>query len=107
MINRGLFTGLDIVDLKIFNTNLSTLDENSFSALSGELDILSLTASRIHEIPIKAIAHLGNTTVLDLSENRITALPERAFEGMHSLQELALAKNSISSIDANAFRGLG
>ncbi len=98
--------GLDIRHLIVSNTNLAVLEEHSVTALAGKLEILDLSQNWIHDIPTKAIKHLGNTRLLLLNHNNITSLQAGAFEGMYNLDRLALYANAISRIDSNAFRGL-
>lgn len=70
----------------------------SFSNLPN-LEVLSLTRSRLSMIATNAFSSMPHLRQLDLSHNSITNIDNEAFSGLYQLTDLDLSHNQISKLD--------
>uniref|UniRef100_T1KFX6 LRRCT domain-containing protein n=1 Tax=Tetranychus urticae TaxID=32264 RepID=T1KFX6_TETUR len=104
-LTKATFTGLDIANLHISRSRLTTIEPDAFSGLEDKLVKLSLPDNLLSEVPIKSLSSLLALRTLDLSVNNITSLSASAFAS-NQLATLKLADNRLVSIDEYAFQGL-
>lgn len=86
------------------NSSLTTVPEN----LSPEIQILDLSGSALHELPMKAflLAKLVNLHKLFLRDCGIQKLDKDAFHGLNILIELDLSGNHIHTLHPSIFRDI-
>ncbi|XP_059926569.1 leucine-rich repeat-containing G-protein coupled receptor 4 [Gadus macrocephalus] len=72
---------------------------------TNNLEILTLTGTKISSIPAHLCEDLKLLRTLDLSYNQIEELP--SFHGCVALQELNLQQNHVQQINQDTFHGLG
>lgn len=86
-------------DTKQLTLTFMYVDGPLFFKNLPNLEILSLTKSRIYGISAKAFSSMTKLRHLDLSHNDITNIHEEAFSGLYQLTYLDLSYNKISKLD--------
>ena len=71
-----------------------------------DLQVLTITNSRLSDLPAQFAKFLNTLRVLDLSRNELASLKPAQFLGAMSLKSLDLSKNQLSNLQADIFEGL-
>ncbi|XP_068215701.1 chondroadherin-like [Palaemon carinicauda] len=102
-IPDGSFSGLQIEQLAIVNSKVSSVGGKAFADLGSSLRELVLDNNELTHIPTDALSDLQGLEILHLRTNKIQRLPNYGFSKLEKLQELRLEDNDINVVDSMAF----
>ena len=88
------------------NNPIQDIDAHAFKGLESTLQDLSISMTKLKDIPTDAIDGLRALNVLNLKCNKIGNLTDVAFHNTPSLIEINLACNEIHNIAGDVFKNV-
>jgi Leucine-rich repeat (LRR) protein len=105
-VGPNAFKPLKLKKLVLDNNPIQDIDAHAFKGLESTLQDLSVSMTKLSDIPTDAIAGLRALNVLNLKCNNIGNLTDVAFHNTPSLIEVNLACNQICNIGAEVFKNV-
>lgn len=102
---KQLLEGLDIRNLILVHSNISSLEKNTFAGDTSRIESLDLERNCLDRVPTRALSVLTSLAALSLDHNFIEVLEAHSFSNLESLLWLSLYGNRIRLIDSRAFLG--
>uniref|UniRef100_A0AC35FRZ8 Uncharacterized protein n=1 Tax=Panagrolaimus sp. PS1159 TaxID=55785 RepID=A0AC35FRZ8_9BILA len=105
-VGPNAFKPLKLKKLVLDNNPIQDIDAHAFKGLESTLQDLSVSMTKLSDIPTDAVAGLRALNVLNLKCNNIGNLTDVAFHNTPSLIEVNLACNQICNIGAEVFKNV-
>lgn len=99
-LSEEVFQGLQLTDIKIWNSNVSVIQPGTFDNLQT-LKSLSIIYSGLGNLKYSTVPR--NVTYLDYSYNKIDVVEPTTLNGMNKLKKLILYNNKISVFDFEVY----
>ena len=106
ILSPEAFEFFKVNELKIVNTNLKTIQPNSFPSSAFSLLNVDLSNNRLvddDESVFKFLSKFINLQKIDLSNNQLTIVPSGTLAKMSKLQTLNLQNNALKVVQKYAF----
>nr|XP_042894768.1 leucine-rich repeat-containing protein 15-like [Parasteatoda tepidariorum] len=100
-----LLDGLDLQNLILVQSNITTLDSGSLAGDASRVESLDLSKNCLTKVPSQALSGLKELAALSLDYNCLETLEAHVFSDLVSLLWLSLYGNRIRLIDSRAFLG--
>ncbi|GAB6025379.1 TOLL-like receptor [Chamberlinius hualienensis] len=102
-LNSGNFTFINTVKLYLNNSNIISVNENTFHNMT-QLELIDLSKNKLTELPVGIFNQLTVLKTVLLNDNLLKILPNYAFEATKQLQTLHLNNNRLSKFPKDIFK---